>query len=153
QPEKHEGACPLFGAICDFNSRNFFLSPVFNVVQEVSMLRLLRRPKSRSIPHSLFRTQLRLERLEGRELPSVAPVLSGALSGAKMSSPTDVAPGIISFTCTQIGAQTYVFSGVVTSPDLSSTTVRLGGLPSLSGVTCGVGADGSFSVTVSLQSG
>jgi hypothetical protein len=64
-----------------------------------------------------------------------------------------VAPSIISFIATQISGQTWVFSGKVSSPDLSSTTVQLGGLPSLNGVTCGVQSDGSFSVTVSLQSG
>jgi hypothetical protein len=117
------------------------------------MLRLLRRPKARPIPHSLFRTQLRLECLEGRELPSVAPVLPGAGSHlSSLQAPVN-APQILSFIATQIGAQTWVFSGTVSSPDLMSTTVQLGGLSSLGGVSCGVQANGAFSVTVTLQSG
>jgi hypothetical protein len=115
------------------------------------MLRLLRRPKARPTPHSLFRTRLRLECLEGRELPSVAPVLPGGHSST-LQAPTD-APQMLTFVATQTGAQTWVFSGTVSTPDPSSTTVQLGGLPSLSGVSCGVRADGSFSVTVTLQSG
>jgi hypothetical protein len=63
------------------------------------------------------------------------------------------APQVISFIATQTGAQTWVFSGTVSSPDPSSTTVQLGGLPSLTGVSCGVHPDGTFSVTVTLQSG
>jgi hypothetical protein len=101
----------------------------------------------------LFRTQLRLECLEGRELPSVAPVLAGAGSHFSTLQAPVAAPQIISFIATQVGAQTWVFSGTVSSPDLSSTTVQLGGLPSLSGVSCSAHLDGSFSVTVTLQSG
>jgi hypothetical protein len=63
------------------------------------------------------------------------------------------APQILSFSATQIGALTWVFSGTVSSPDLASTTVQLGGLASLSGVSCGVQSNGAFSVTVNLQSG
>src|SRR6516165_4377065 len=115
------------------------------------MLRLLRRPKARPTSHSLFRTQLRLECLEGRELPSVAPVLPGSQFSSLQAAVA--APQVISFIATQTGAQTWVFSGTVSSPDLLSTTVQLGGLPSLNGVSCGVRPDGTFSVTVTLQSG
>jgi hypothetical protein len=101
----------------------------------------------------LFRTQLRLERLEGRELPSVAPALPSAGSHFSSLQAGVDAPQILTFIATQIGAQTWIFSGTVSSPDLLSTTVHLGGLASLGAVSCGVQSDGSFSVTATLQSG
>jgi hypothetical protein len=122
------------------------------------MLSLLRRPKSRPHRLSSLHTRLRLECLEGRELPSVAPVMDGVMPSGGQSStmlqPALAAPQITSFFATQVaGTLTWTLSGTVASPDPLSTTIQFGGLASLSGRSCSVQADGTFSITVTLQSG
>jgi hypothetical protein len=122
------------------------------------MLSLLRRPKPRPSRISSFHTRLRLECLEGRELPSVTHVLDGVMpsggQSASMLQAALAAPQITSFSATQVaGSQTWIFSGTVASADPLSTTLQFGGLASLSGRSCSVQADGAFSLTVTLQSG
>jgi hypothetical protein len=110
-----------------------------------------RRQPSASMPRH---AHLKLESLEGRELPS-----SGAMSMVGLgqwfthqaNNNVNARPSIAGFTATGGYNRTWVFSGTVIDESPGGLTVSFGGLPSLNGRTATTGSNGSFSLTVQLR--
>ena len=71
--------------------------------------------------------------------------------GQARAGNTDPAPVISNFSASNVSGHLWTFSGQVTDDqNVAGLIVRLGGLPSLNGVTATVNSQGWFSVTVQL---
>jgi hypothetical protein len=77
----------------------------------------------------------------------------GQTSNAASATVSDNAPVILNFLATRVSGTTWTFTGTISDATPDGDTVTLGGLPSLVGKTVTSGADGSFSLTVTLQTG
>jgi hypothetical protein len=75
-------------------------------------------------------------------------------TGTATRTLNDGAPSISNFTASQLGGGYWTFQGQVSDDQtVAGLVVKLGGLPSLKGVTATVNSQGWFSVTVQLQNG
>jgi hypothetical protein len=61
-------------------------------------------------------------------------------------------PVITNFAATEGSGQLFTFSGTVTDQNPGGLTITFGGIPSLSGQTATVNSNGSFSLTIQLNS-
>ena len=75
------------------------------------------------------------------------------LSASASAMLYNMAPSITSFMAQRQLGNVWVFSGHVMDEYPAGLTVRLGGMPSLNGVTVVTDANGDFSVTLQLQDG
>jgi hypothetical protein len=86
----------------------------------------------------------------GGTTSNTAPALSAG-SHVKPALLVDLAPVIHNFGFVASNSPQYTFSGIVSNTDPTGLTVTFGGIPSLVGKTATANADGTFSLTVSLN--
>lgn len=106
-------------------------------------------------PRPALRTRLRLESLDDRAVPS--SLLGDAPATNFMTQtgdgvPVGVAPRIINFSAVEIGPGWYQFTGqVVDSATVGGLTIDFGGVPSLEPAEATTQSDGTFSLTIRVQ--
>jgi hypothetical protein len=79
--------------------------------------------------------------------------LWGLKSNTAQVTISSTAPTISSFGGSQGPNNTWIFTGEVSDPSPAGLVITFGGIPELQGKTATVEADGSFSITVTLQPG
>jgi hypothetical protein len=109
---------------------------------------------------SAHRPPLGFDVLESRDCPSAwdVPLASWYQSGPLHAQPpgtevgiTNAAPQIVGFTATPLGGGVYCFTGQVVDEFPGGLTVVFAGVPTLDGVEVVTGADGTFTLTIQLQ--
>src|SRR5687768_7586764 len=107
-------------------------------------------------PRPVLRTRLRLESLDARAVPSDLlgdgdpPQIGDELVGRP--APVNVAPRIIDFTGVETSVGWYRFTGqVVDSTTVGGLVISFAGIPAMNNQTITTAADGTFTITVQVQ--
>lgn len=110
---------------------------------------------SRSNLANRTRARLNLESLDGREQPSswFLPDSGGGfvVHFGDGAPPQNVAPQIVDFAPEDLGGGLFRFTGRVIDESPAGLTVSFGGIPSMSGQSITTASDGTFTITVQLQ--